>query len=95
MCVHNYFTVHKLQILTDIFVQKFLNDNGTKLRSLYFGNLWCEVLSIEFGVSNEDILNNVKNNISNYIDLEKSISQNDIDLWDFNIESEEARNIIL
>ncbi|MGJ3194724.1 P-loop NTPase fold protein [Peribacillus frigoritolerans] len=76
------------------------NLNGSEpmkdiISRLSTGFTWCEVLSIEFGVSNEDILNNVKNNISNYIDLEKSVYQNDIDLWDFNIESEEARNIII
>lgn len=55
---------------------------------------WCEVLSVDFGFNEEEILSLVSDNISNKIDIDKTIDENQIDSWSFNVESEEARNII-
>lgn len=55
---------------------------------------WCEVLSVDFGFNEEEILSLVSDNISNKIDIDKTIYENQIDSWSFNVESEEARNII-
>ncbi|WP_216827861.1 KAP family NTPase [Alkalihalobacterium elongatum] len=55
---------------------------------------WCDVLSVDFGISNEEIVTNVKNNISQSIDIEKNAFQNEINLWHFHIESEEALKVV-
>ncbi|WP_173915974.1 P-loop NTPase fold protein [Halobacillus sp. Marseille-Q1614] len=54
---------------------------------------WCEILSIKFGISNEEIVNRVKTNITNHINIEKTIYENEIDLWQFHVESEEAKTV--
>ncbi|MBS4214941.1 P-loop NTPase fold protein [Neobacillus rhizophilus] len=55
---------------------------------------WCEVLSVDFGISIEEIVKLVGKNIPNKIDLTKSSYQNGIDLWDYHVESEEARKVV-
>lgn len=55
---------------------------------------WCDVLSVDFGISDKEILNYLKNNISNRIDLEKNFHQNEIDLWHFHIESDKALKVV-
>lgn len=55
---------------------------------------WCEVLSVDFGISIEEIVRLVEKNIPNKIELTKSSYQNGIDLWDYHIESEEARKVV-
>lgn len=55
---------------------------------------WCEVLSVDFGISIEEIVRLVEKNIPNKIELTKSSFQNGIDLWDYHIESEEARKVV-
>ncbi len=52
---------------------------------------WCEVLTVEFGINEGEILSLVSNNISKKIDIDKTIYENQIDS---NVESEEARDII-
>lgn len=74
------------------------NLNGTERITDIIYNLqtafpWSEILSIDFGISNEEIVDRVKTNISNHINIEKTISENEIDLWDFHVESEEARSL--
>ncbi|MGX6444256.1 hypothetical protein ACWM35_13700 [Neobacillus sp. K501] len=74
------------------------NLNGTEQLQEIVLNLqtafpWCEILSIDFGISIEEILNRVKMNISNHINVEKTIYENEIDLWQFHVEGEEARNV--
>ncbi|MFS0882900.1 P-loop NTPase fold protein, partial [Metabacillus niabensis] len=56
---------------------------------------WCKILSTEFGISNEDILNLLKNNIKNYINLEESIYQNQLNTWLYHSETEEGKNIVV
>ncbi len=55
---------------------------------------WCEVLTVDFGIGNEEILNLVSKNISNRIDLSKSSYLNEIDSWHTHIHSEEVRNVV-
>lgn len=55
---------------------------------------WCDVLSTDFGINNEEIVSKLKNNISNSIDIEKNVFQNEIDYWHFHIDSEEALNLV-
>lgn len=55
---------------------------------------WCEVLSVDFGISIEEIVRLVEKNIPNKIELTKSSYQNGIDLWDYHIESEEGRKVV-
>ncbi|WP_337874356.1 P-loop NTPase fold protein [Exiguobacterium sp.] len=55
---------------------------------------WCEVLSVDFGISIEEIVRLVEKNIPNKIELTKSSYQNGIDLWGYHIESEEARKVV-
>lgn len=55
---------------------------------------WCEVLSVDFGISIEEIVRLVEKNIPNKIELTKSSFQNGIDLWDYHIESEEAKKVV-
>jgi hypothetical protein len=75
------------------------NLNGTERIEDIVSNLnnafaWCEILSIDFGISNEEILDMINTNISNSIDIEKTISENELDLWHFHtIESEEAKMV--
>jgi hypothetical protein len=68
-----------------------LDDIISKLNTAF---AWCEVLSFDFGISIEEIVKLVEKNIPNKIDLTKSSYQNDIDLWDYHIESEEAREVV-
>ncbi|HDX9591010.1 TPA: hypothetical protein ROX98_004081 [Bacillus pseudomycoides] len=75
------------------------NLNGTERMEDIISRLstalaWCEVLSVDFGISNEEIVIFVKNNIYNSVDLEKNFYQNEIDLWHFHIESKEAKNVV-
>lgn len=74
------------------------NLNGTERLEDIVSNLhtafpWCEILSIDFGISNEEIVNMVKTNISNHIKIEKSIHENEIEVWQFHVGSEDARNV--
>jgi hypothetical protein len=75
------------------------NLNGTERLEDIVSNLntaiiWCEIFSIDFGISNDEILNMVKTNISNSIDIEKTISENELDLWHLRtIESEEVKMV--
>ncbi|QOK25898.1 hypothetical protein IIE26_19780 [Cytobacillus oceanisediminis] len=74
------------------------NLNGTERLEDIISNLsiafkWCEILSLDFGIDNEEILQLVRDNISNIINPENTIYQNKIDFWDYNFESEEARNL--
>ncbi len=55
---------------------------------------WCEVLSVDFGKSNTEILCLINKNISKNIDLSKSCYQNEIDLWSFHVENEKAREFV-
>jgi hypothetical protein len=75
------------------------NLNGTERIEDIVSNLqtafpWCEILSIDFGINNEEIVNKVKPNISNHINIEKTIYENEIDLWQFHVESEEAKIVL-
>ncbi|MGM0921103.1 MAG: P-loop NTPase fold protein [Bacillota bacterium] len=56
---------------------------------------WCELLDIDFGISNEEILDKIKDNISNKIDLGKNLHQNEIDTFLFHTESDNARQLVL
>lgn len=55
---------------------------------------WCDVLSVDFEISESEIIDYIKNNISNRIDLTKNVYQNEIDLWHFHIESKEGLKVI-
>ncbi|MBK5458921.1 gas vesicle protein GvpD [Peribacillus sp. TH27] len=68
-----------------------MDDIISKLNTAF---AWCEVLSVNFGISSEEIVKLVGENIPNKIDLTKSSYQNKIDLWDFHVESEEARKVV-
>lgn len=68
-----------------------LDDIISKLNTAF---AWCEVLSVDFGISVEEIVKLVGKNITNRIDLTKSSYENGIDLWDFHVESEEARKVV-
>lgn len=68
-----------------------LDDIISKLNTAF---AWCEVLSVDFGISIEEIVKLVDKNIPNKIDLTKSSYQNGIDLWNYHIESEEARKVV-
>lgn len=75
------------------------NLNGTEPLDVIISKLnpalaWCKVLSVDFGISIEEIVKSVDKNIANKIDLTKSSYQNGIDLWDFHVESEEARKVV-
>ncbi|MEK5142572.1 P-loop NTPase fold protein [Paenibacillus sp. FSL M7-0134] len=52
---------------------------------------WCEILSVDLGISNEEILNLIRTNISLQIDITKDWYQ---DPWDFPTENDKARNLI-
>ncbi|WP_336882282.1 P-loop NTPase fold protein [Priestia koreensis] len=54
---------------------------------------WCELLEIDFGMNNNEILDIIKGNISNRIDLQKTLHENKIDTF-FYVESEHARHLI-
>jgi len=54
---------------------------------------WCDILAVNFGISNEEIVKKIKMNISNHIEVEKSIDANKIDFWRANVESEEAKDL--
>ncbi|NCT38073.1 hypothetical protein GTW56_18415 [Bacillus sp. EB93] len=72
-----------------------LNLNGTEkvddiITHLSIAFTWCEVLSVDFGMSNEGILKNIKGNVSNRIELEKSQYQNEVDTFQFHSESKKG-----
>ena len=48
---------------------------------------WCNVFSIEFGITNEEIIKSMNNNIINYMDLEKELYHNLVDEFTINIDS--------
>ncbi|MGR5968274.1 hypothetical protein ACT7C1_08390 [Bacillus paranthracis] len=56
--------------------------------------MWSRDLSIDFGISIDEILNLIKDNISNHIDLEKNNYENKIDSWRFTVQNKEFQNII-
>lgn len=56
--------------------------------------MWSRDLSIDFGISIDEILTLIKDNISNHIDLEKSNYENKIDSWRFTVQNKEFQNII-
>jgi KAP family P-loop domain len=82
------------------FSKQFIrNLNGTEriediVMNLNTAFTWCGVLSVKFGISNNEILKLIRNNISNHINFEKNIHDNEIDSWDINVENEEARNLL-
>lgn len=55
---------------------------------------WCEVLSVDFGISNEEILSLVSRNISTKIDITKDIYQNVIGSWGIRTESYKANIVV-
>ncbi|MEM5017890.1 hypothetical protein WKH31_16470 [Metabacillus indicus] len=57
--------------------------------------LWCDLLEIDFGISNDEILDIIKGNISNRIDLQKNLYQNGIDVFLHTSESELSTGLIL
>ncbi|MFJ7681136.1 hypothetical protein [Peribacillus butanolivorans] len=81
-------------------VRKYIkNLNGTERMEDIISRIsaafeWCEVLSVDFGISNEEIVDLVSKNNSNRIDIAKSSYQNEISLLDFHVESKEARKVI-
>ncbi|NRG35062.1 P-loop NTPase fold protein [Niallia circulans] len=75
------------------------NLNGTESMDNIISKLntafaWCEVLSVDFGISIEEIIKLVGRNIPTKVDLTKSSYQNGIDLWDYHIESKEAGKVV-
>ncbi|MFE4243739.1 P-loop NTPase fold protein [Peribacillus butanolivorans] len=74
------------------------NLNGTESMGEIVSTLsnafaWSEVLSVDFGISNEEILNMINKNLSKNIVIEKSLFENDC-LVHCYTESEEAKNLI-
>ncbi|KQU17240.1 hypothetical protein ASG65_10115 [Bacillus sp. Leaf13] len=85
----NFFSTEK-EILKMIEHTKayILNLNGTEkvddiITYLSEAFAWCEALSVDFGMSNEGILKNIKGNLSNRIELEKSQYQNEVNTFRF------------
>ncbi|WP_350299504.1 P-loop NTPase fold protein [Peribacillus frigoritolerans] len=73
------------------------NLNGTEkideiVRNISTAFAWCEVLSIDFGLSGDEIISLANKNISNSIDLDTGLFHNELD--SIGVESGEARNII-
>ncbi|MEY9868366.1 hypothetical protein ABIE66_003745 [Peribacillus sp. B2I2] len=71
-----------------------LHLNGTEkvddiINHLSIAFFWCEALSVDFGMSNEGVLKNIKGNVSNRIELEKSQYQNEVDIF-FHSESKKV-----
>ncbi|MGF1433283.1 P-loop NTPase fold protein [Bacillus thuringiensis] len=56
--------------------------------------MWSRDLSIDFGISIDEILTLIKDNISNHIDLEKNNYENKIDSWRFTVQNKEFQNIL-
>lgn len=56
--------------------------------------VWTEVLSVDFGISNEEIITLAKDNISNSIDIQKGIHENELTSWQFSVESKNAEIFI-
>lgn len=48
---------------------------------------WCEQLSVDFGISNEQVLDLINKNIANKIDITKDLVDNFIGIWDHRVES--------
>lgn len=94
-----YSTEQEIRDLINYSREYIRNLNGTEriqdiVSYLNTAFTWCEVLSVDFGISYEEILTLVSKNVSNHIDIEKYIHQNEIDLWDLNVEGAEAKNVV-
>jgi len=88
------------EILELITSSKDYIDNlvGTENINEIFSNLsivfpWCQILSIDFGISNEDIIYKMKTNISNHINIEKTVYKNKIDFWNSPTEGTELFSV--
>ncbi|MBU8915648.1 KAP family NTPase [Bacillus sp. FJAT-29953] len=68
-----------------------LDDIITKLSTAL---AWCEALSVDFGIGDEEIVNLIRENIINSIDITKGSYQNEIDLWHYHVESAEAKKVV-
>lgn len=55
---------------------------------------WCDILSIDFGFDNEEIVTALNKNIDNSIDIEKTISQNEISTIYVHIDSRRGSELI-
>lgn len=82
---------HTREYIKDLNGTEKMDDIINKLNTAFS---WCEVLSVDFGISNTEIVGLMNRNISNKIDLSKNSYQNQVNLWDFHVESEEARKVI-
>ncbi|EJR82868.1 hypothetical protein COK65_30615 [Bacillus thuringiensis] len=96
----NYFSSEQ-EILEDIeYSQKYIrsltgNEKMIDIISILSNaTMWSRDLSIDFGISIDEILTLIKGNISNHIDLEKSNYENKIDSWRFTVQNKEFKNII-
>ncbi|QQZ58944.1 hypothetical protein JI735_19645 [Paenibacillus sonchi] len=51
---------------------------------------WCEILSIDFDLSNEEILESIKKNIKKKVDVD----QNEFNIWEFHTDSPKALSLV-
>ncbi|MBU8757310.1 KAP family NTPase [Priestia megaterium] len=71
------------------------NENLSNIITIVLnGFAWSEVLGIDYGISNEEIIALARENISNGIDINKQIHENEIHLGSFNRESKNAEPLI-
>ncbi|PCD05203.1 hypothetical protein CMV16_24995 [Peribacillus simplex] len=94
-----YSTEEEILDVIDYSREYIRNLNGTEqmddiISKICIAFEWCEVLSVDFGISYDEILILVSNNIANHIDIEKNIHQNELDLWDFNVQRQEAKSVV-
>lgn len=97
---HNFFSSEEeiLDIIGN--TKKFiLNLNGSEKIEDIIINLstaftWCEIFSVDFGISNEQVFPLIRNNIAMRIDITKSMEQNQLDEWGVHLENEKARSLV-
>lgn len=78
------------------YIKNLDKDEGIEsiISTVLAGFTWSEILGIDFGISNEEIISLAKENISNSIDLQKFIHENELHLGNFSRESKNAEPLI-
>jgi len=97
---HNFYSSEQEILEVIDYSRNFIrNIKGTEriediVSNLTTAFIWCEILSVGFGISNEKIIEMIKKNILKSIDIEKNIFENQLDLRNVSIESDKAKKLV-
>ena len=64
------------------------------LKELNIALTWCEILGVEYNVTDKEIIENLNPQISNWVSLNRPYYEQRIDKWNFHIESKRCLSII-